>query len=259
MPIETIYLIYPYYENPSMLEKQVENWNSYSGLLGKKVHIILIDDASPNNPAEPIFKKVKHKKTLIRVKENIPWAQHHARNVGALEAGKLSKEENPWLFMSDMDILLNPETLYEMMEMEMDPRRFHTFERNFAGNVREPKYHCNTFLVKYDNYWAINGYDCDYCGTYGGDGPFLRQLDRVAPQLHHGFPSKHISQHVECTKKPILLWGYEPDMIADANTREWERYGDMKKKYRVLMGKKRREGDERSKDPIRWEYEVIEV
>lgn len=254
-----IVFIYPYYENPGMLERQVENWNSY-GRTGKNLHIILVDDGSPDNPALPIFENVKHKKNLFRIKENIPWGQHHARNVGAKEAGRLSGKQswNPWLFMSDIDIMVTPEAFYEICETEFDPRRYHTFERNFVGNVRDPKYHCNTFMVKHKNFWSINGYDCDYCGAYGGDGEFLRQLDRVAPHLHHGYPSKHIKQYVECNEKPITLWGYESDIVPDANTTEWPRKkSEFHNRYREVFDEKRLRGDMRSKNPIRWEYERL--
>lgn len=252
MPLDKLTLIYPYYENPSMLERQIDNWENYSGDVGKKCEFIIVDDGSPDNPAEPILQRLRHKKKLFRVKENIPWGQHHARNIGAKEAG------GGWMFMSDMDVILTPQAAFEILnEMNPDERRYHTFERKFIGNIREPKYHCNTFLVTYDNYWAVNGYDCDYCGTYGGDGPFLRQLDTIAPQLHHGPKERHLKKGTEISGKNITLWGYEPDIIADANTRDWDRYGDMKVKYRSIMSQKRLHGDERSKDPIRWEYERV--
>lgn len=255
-----IYIIYPYYDNPKMLEIQVENWQRYSGDLQSRITFMLIDDCSPNHPAEPIFKELRHRKLLYRVTKNVPWAQHHARNVGAHEA----KGDNPWLFMSDMDIVLTPEACNEMVEKCINgvdgAKRFHTFERSYVGNVREPKYHCNTFLVKKRNYWAINGYDVDYCGAYGGDGRFLQQLHQVAPQLHHGFGSKHLKSHVQCTEDPITLWGYELEACEDANTREWGRKNsEFHKKYRDILSEKRAKGDERSLNPIRYPYEQIVI
>lgn len=249
-----LYIIYPFYENPRMLELQVENWERYSGKLQDRITFILIDDCSPNSPAEPIFSKLRHRKMLFRVTENIPWAQHHARNVGAFEA----EGDNPWLFMSDMDIILTPEACNGMLETCTDPTRYHTFEREFVGAERPPKYHCNTFLVKKKRYWEVNGYDVDYCGAYGGDGRFLQQLNQVAPHLHHGFPSKHLKQNVECTGVPITVYGHELDVCEDANTREWGRKNtEFHEKYRKILSKKRAAGDERSKNPIRYPYERI--
>jgi glycosyltransferase involved in cell wall biosynthesis len=250
--IDMLSIIIPYYENPHMLRRQVDNWNNYSGNLGKSVEFIIIDDASPNHPAEPILQELRHKKRLYRVEENIPWGQHHARNIGAHEA------ETEWLFMSDMDIILTSSAAFEIInELNPDPRRYHTFSRKFIGNIREPKYHCNTFLVRKENYWSINGYDCDFCGTYGGDGEFLRQLNIIAPQLHHGDKEKHLKPNTELSGRKVTLWGYEPDIIPDANTKDWNRYGDMKTKYREIFDAKRKAGDMRSKNPIRWDYKRV--
>ena len=62
--ISTVRMIYPYYENPQMLERQVENWNRYAGDLRDAIRIILIDDGSKKYPAEPIFKHCKAPKRL---------------------------------------------------------------------------------------------------------------------------------------------------------------------------------------------------
>lgn len=249
------YIIYPYYDNPKMLERQVENWNRYSGALQAKVTFILVDDASPNHPALPIFKNLRHRKRLFRVLENVPWAQHHARNIGAHEVAG----DNPWLMMSDMDIIITPEAMNDIVEKAVNPARYHTFDRHFVGNEHEPKYHCNTFLVKKKNYWAVNGYDCDFCGGYGGDGEFLRQLSVVAPQIHHGSHSKHLKHYVECTDDPIVLWGCEYN-IEDANTKEFGRKGtEYQDRYKKIFNEKRARGDMRSKDPIRWPYEEITI
>lgn len=253
-----IYIIYPYYDNPKMLEIQVENWNRYSGDLQDRITFLLVDDASPNHPAKPIFDELRHRKMLFRVLENIPWNQHHARNIGAHEA----KGDNPWLFMSDMDIVLTPEACNDMVEKAIGhvdaEKRYHTFDRHYIGDIAEPKYHCNTFLVKKRAYWAVNGYDVDYAGMYGGDGRFLQQLRQVAPHLHHGMPSKHIKQNVQCTEDPVILWGYETEACEDANTREWGRKNtEYHDNYRKKLGAKRAKGDERSINPIRYKYKQV--
>ena len=128
----------------------------------------------------------------------------------------------------------------------------------FVGGQHDPKMHCNTFLVKRKHYWAVGGYDCDYCGTYGGDGRFLAQLYDHAPQLHHGPSTRHVKGHTECTGEDIVLLGHETDVVEDANTREWGRKdSDMHRKYRKILAKKRASGDERSKEPLRWAYREI--
>lgn len=233
-----------------MLQRQVDNWNEYSDDLAAFAEWVLIDDGSPENPALPIFEKLRHEnKRLYRVKDNIPWAQHHARNVGAFEAS------GQWLFMSDMDIVLKPDVFADIMHQCTDKKRVHTFDRKFVGGIREDKYHCNTFLIDRNAYWEFNGYDVDFCGTYGGDMRFLRQVYAKYKQLHHGHKSKHHS--AETSGRIITLWGYEPDIVPDANTREWDRYGDMKLKYREIMKEKNKTGKIRSVNPIRYAYERV--
>lgn len=251
-----VYFIYPYYDNPKMLEKQIENWNRYKGDLRKKIEFIVVDDCSQNYPAEPIFKNLKGAKKLYRVTKNIPWGQHHARNVGAYSI----KDPEAWLFMSDMDIIFTPEEAYSLFEIYLDPCRYHTFERKFVGGNKAPKYHMNTFLVKHKNYWAVNGYDVDYCGTYGGDGEFLGQLHAIAPQLHHGHYSEHLKSGRDISGHIITLWGYERDIIPDANTSGGDRSrkeGKYRKLFIETRNRKKETGDLRSKNPVRWPYERI--
>lgn len=233
-------MIYPYYDNPKMLERQVENWNRYGGELRDRVRLLLIDDGSPKHPAFDILKHCKLPKKLYRVKKDIPWNQHGARNLGAYKA--CTAQENMWLFMSDMDILLTAEVAYDLFEKNLDPGRYHTFERAFLPDLTRRKTHCNTFMVKHSIYWAVNGYDEDYCGTYGGDGPFLRQMANLAPEQHHD---------------DILLYGVERDVIEDANTDLPRKEGQFGDEYRRRFDAKRKKGDERSRDVIRFEWEEI--
>lgn len=232
-----IKMIYPYYENPSMLNLQVRNWNSYSDDAKARTELFIVDDGSPDkDAAQSILKNCDLNYRLYRVIPNIPWNQHGARNLGAKEAGK------GWLYMSDMDILLPPKAIDTILDYPVQTDHHYTFDRVFANNSREPKYHCNTFLVHNTKYWEIGGYDEDYCGTYGGDGPFLRQLEVVASRHHINY---------------ITLVGHERDSINDANTTEWDRYGPMKDAYREKLKQKNKSGDIKAKNPIRFKWERI--
>jgi len=55
----TVRMIYPYYENPKMLERQVENWNRYAGELRGALRVILIDDGSTPLMLGPAHAKVE--------------------------------------------------------------------------------------------------------------------------------------------------------------------------------------------------------
>lgn len=196
-------LIVPYYKNPEMLRLQVENWNSYPADVAAQMNIVLIDDCSPV-PAEPIFRECTLKKALFRVEQDIPWNQHGARNLGAKVFGK----DQDWGLFTDMDCLLAPEEAAKLAKKKLDPVKYYTFERYYADG-RTPKVHVNTFLVQRAAYWKAGGYNEDFCGMYGGDAVFIRQMEEHVKRSH---------------LLDVAFVGYD-NYVEDANTREWGRQG----------------------------------
>lgn len=228
--------IYPYYENPGMLNMQLENWARFKGELKKTVRIIVVDDGSPKHPAADIVKDFNGPLRVYRINENIPWNQHGARNLGAKMAGK------GWLFFTDMDNILTGEAACAMLAKKLNPSVHYTFERVAAPLMEKKNSHCNTFLVRREHYWHVNGYDEDYCGTYGGDGQFLRQLEVIAP------PER---------MKGVAVIYYPRDVVPDASTTEWDRTGKMRQEYLRRLAEKRKTGDLRSKKPLRFTWEQV--
>lgn len=237
--------IYPYYNNPKMLEMQVENWSRLEGELRDAIRIIVVDDHSKVSPV-PILEKCKANVHCYRLAADWPWNMHEARNIGAKQASKFL--ENYWLFMSDIDIMLTPEMAYTMLSRELNPGRHYTFERVFAPDMIARKVHPNTFLVKHNVFWQVNGYDLDLTpiggGGYGGDNQFMRQIDAIAPRVH---------------MEDVVLIGYgrrerngEPT-LPDADTRDLDRE-EWAAKYREALARKKKSGDMRSKSPIRTAY-----
>jgi hypothetical protein len=240
--------VYPYFDNPGMLKLQVENWNRFDGELRDLIRIIIVDDHSAASPA-PILKKCRMAVHCYRLRERFPWNMHECRNIGAHEASTPS--ENHWLFMSDIDNMLTPEMAYTMLSKEPDPSHYYTMDRVFAPYMLEWKTHSNTFLVKYDVLWRVNGYDLDLNpiggGGYGGDGQFLRQLQAIAPRIH---------------RSDVALIGYgrswrdgQP-VIPDSDTRSLDR-AEWSEKYHLAVERKKQSGDLRSVRPIRTSYERI--
>lgn len=230
-------LIYPYYENPTMLEKQVEEWNSYSPTVKNNIEIILIDDCSPTYPAKEIFEKYTGKKRLYRVSVNIPWGQHHARNIGAKEA------DTKWLYMSDCDIIV-PKDMAEYLFNPMEPnsKNYYMFERKYAPDFSKSKVHPNTFLVTRENFWKTGGYHYRFVGTYGGDGALMKELDKVCPKVQ---------------LSSIILHGYERDVIKDANTNLGRKDSEYGKEYKKRVEQFKKEGSPKETNPIREAYERI--
>ena len=236
--MSSISVVFPYYENPMMLEHQLRHWAFMDESLRGNIELIIVDDGSPKFPAREVIEDsgLPFLGKLFRIQQNIPWNQHGARNLGAQQAS------NPWLFMTDIDIVIPQALIYRMVTIEPNHHHHFTFERKFAGGVRPDKVHCNTFLVRKDVYWQVGGYDEDYCGTYGGDGPFMRQLEAIAP-------------NILITGTPLI--GYERQVIGDANTTEWDRDGPMKEAYRNLLKQKNSTGNTKAKNPIRFDWERV--
>lgn len=246
-------LIYPHFENYEMLELQVANWNRYAGELASSCRLVVVDDHSKDEKrVREIFSKCVWKnRALYRLNERLPWNQHQARNIGAKEV--CTPEENYWLFLSDIDIVLTPEMAAQMLNRKLDAKHCYTMERTFAPEFTERKTHPNTFLMKHSVFWFVNGYDLDltggYGGGYGGDGAFSRQIFGIAPE-------KHLDD--------VVLVGYGrrsrdgqpalPD--ADTTSREYDR-AEWSRKYQERFREKRNRGDMRSKNPIRARYTKV--
>lgn len=246
--IEPCRLIYPYFDNPTMLKMQVENWNRFEGELRDAVRIIVIDDYSHKTKmAAPIMDDCKAPCMVYRLKQRIPWNMHQCRNIGAKVAGN----DDMWMFMSDIDIMLTPEMAYTMLTKKLDPLKHYTFERTFAPDFKDRKVHPNTFLVRRGAFWQVNGYDLDLTpvggGGYGGDNQFMRQLRVIAPEEHFD---------------DVVLIGYgrrsrdgEP-VIKDADTKTLDR-AEWHAQYVRALNRKKKSGDMRSIDPIRTPYERV--
>lgn len=239
-------LIYPYFDNPDMLELQVKNWNRYEGALRDAVRIIVVDDHSNLEPVG-ILKACKAPVHCYRLEKRIPWNQHQCRNIGAHLASK--RAENFWMFMSDIDIVLTPEMAFTMLSRDLDPGCYYTMERTFYPDLQFRKTHPNTFLVKRNAFWQVNGYDLDLIpvggGGYGGDTQFTKQLAGLVRHVH---------------MDEVVLVGYGrrtregAPAIPHADTTSLDR-AEWHQKYVAALQKKKASGDMRSVDPIRTGYE----
>ncbi len=229
-------MIYPYYDNPSMLRLQCDNWSMYTDGLKDEIELIIVDDGSTEYPAYDVLKSnpTGIKTRLFRVKEDIPWNQHGARNLGAKMA------EGEWLWMSDMDMVLPCESAEHLFK-NPDPDLHYVTRRIKITDLKEDGHHCNTFLVTREAYWKVGGYDEDYCGTYGGDGSLNRALCTVAKK----------------TLSEAFVYYYPRDVYTDAATQKYEREGYYKKEYRKRFDRKRAIGDIVPKNPIRFDWEEL--
>lgn len=174
-----ITLIIPYYNQPLMLERQVEEIRKYP----KGYKIIVVDDCShvPAKKYDGI--------DLYRIETDIPWNRGGARNLGVHVC------ETEWLIHVDIDHVLPAECAERLLEFIPDSEKWYRFERYRVGKADGTRRkdsipddceygkihpHIDSYLVTKLTYWKAGGYDERYSGCLGGGSPFLEQLSRTA-------------------------------------------------------------------------------
>jgi hypothetical protein len=158
-------LVYSYYNNNLCLERQLKLWTELPQELIRRIEFLLVDDGSPQ-PAM-VASDCLMNLTLVRIKEDIPWNQPGARNLG------LKLAEGEWAIASDIDHLFPGEGLSQILSMTKDPDSVYYFGRKREdGSAKHP--HPNSFLVHRKTFWKVGAYDEDFCGHHGKDDIFLR-------------------------------------------------------------------------------------
>lgn len=154
-----------YYENYSMLQKQIEMFSSYNADIKKYIEAVIVDDGSPTAPArfesDPGFPM-----SLYRMKKDIAWNQDACRNLAASQA------KGDWLLMTDMDHMIPESTIRHAISGNLNPAYIYTFARVTAPEMEPYKPHPNSYLMTKVLYEKIGGYDERFAGYYGSDGDF---------------------------------------------------------------------------------------
>jgi hypothetical protein len=196
-------LVYPYYDQPLMLERQIAAWTALASL---DVRVVVVDDCSTKFPAVDILKG-RFKDAfldLYRVDENIPWNVSGARNLGCTRYPG-------WTFVSDLDHLLYPEDAARLFaDLESTKNRHPSFSQfpglrfAFQPALVSLPYNrpltpvSSTLLFHSVTFHELGGYDEDYAGGYCyEDVDFLMRLRslttvvsrpdvtiRLAPHFH---------------------------------------------------------------------------
>jgi hypothetical protein len=243
--MRSVTLVYAYYDNPGMLSRQFEEWARIPAWERARTRVVVVDDGSPRWPAIDVSRPVSSSLpplSLYRVLEDLPWHQDGARNLGAHVAG------DGWLFLSDMDHVLPLESLQRLFKRADDPKAFYTFARTDAATglpmldrSGNPKPHPNSYAMTRELYWQAGGYDEDFCGVYGTDGAFRKQLLRVGYQRH--LPD-------------VTIVRYSREVIPDASTTTLDRkaYGGPANKAAAWL-RKRAAGRGRQIVTLNFEWE----
>lgn len=192
-----ITLAVTYYDQPLMLARQLREWAAYPEEVRRHFRFVIVDDGSSYAASDALldYSGLPVPLILYRIDIDISWNQHGARNLAAQES------PDPWLLMLDIDHVLTAENAERLVRFPraIMPYEFFRFPRERIGAADDTRVkdatlrgidptlsrvpvnpHCNSFLVSRGAYWRAGGYNEDFCGTYGGDTEFLRELRHVA-------------------------------------------------------------------------------
>jgi len=206
-------IVMPYYENPEMLLVHMDYWAQYTPDLSSRLEVIIVDDGSPNHPAEEVFSRVglpSFSLKLFRIQENIPWNHGGAKNLAMYHA-----QSSGWVLLTDIDHVFPVASVnYLLKKCTLHPDKIYQPERwNMQSRVeRTPIHrHIDSFIMTRQMFWKIGGYDEDLAGFWNGSPrPFRKE-------------SKRVSEWVDLDGPYLLRFGN--DVVGDANVTEWGRKG----------------------------------
>lgn len=169
-------LVLPYYENPGFLRQHLGWWATFPAHLRAQLSVIVVDDGSPDAPAESVLAEasIPIALRLFRVDVDVRWNWLAARNIGAHHAPE------GWLLLTDMDHVCPQTTAEALVSGAHDPGTIYGFSRiESTGTPIAP--HPNSWFLTREMFWTAGGYDETLSGYYGTDGEWRRRLAHTAP------------------------------------------------------------------------------
>jgi glycosyltransferase involved in cell wall biosynthesis len=165
-----IQFVYPYYENPKFFQTQLDTWCSYPTTLREKIEVIVVDDGSPDSPAEDVLRgqAFPYRLRLFRIEVDVRWNWLAARNIGMRHAAE------GWIVMTDMDHVIERDVALRLTTGQHDPNAIYIFSRR-EHNGKKIRPHPNSMLVTREMFWRIGGYDEALSGYYGTDVDWRRR------------------------------------------------------------------------------------
>ena len=157
-------MITTYFEDPyrlkDFIEKQFDE-TFYSEL-------IIVDDGSPLQPAEPIVKKYLDKNIrLFRVKDDIGFNSHGARNLA------MKHVETEWAYMTDIDrdLIGHFAPVIDRYVRSAEPNEY------FNTLIGRKQVTHNDYCVRTKDWWKSGGYDEEFVNWHFGDRIFIDRLN----------------------------------------------------------------------------------
>lgn len=178
----TFTLIFPYYENPTMLDRQFAHLAALPEDVRKHLHLIVVDDGSQKHPLREFTASVMQqlgllRAQLFRITVDVRWNWIAARNLA------VSKANTDWVLMTDIDHLVPEVTMRRIQEKKVSDRTVYRFSRKDLPDLTEYKPHPNSWLMTRAMFDRIGGYDERFSGFYGTDGEFRDRVRANAREI----------------------------------------------------------------------------
>lgn len=204
-------LIYPYYDNPSMLKVQLEHLARLPADVRERLHLIVVDDGSPRCPLKSYiwsapwniggsFGLASFRRFQILV--DVRWNWIAARNLA------MDRADTEWRLMTDIDHMVPEATFRRIMFGELETENAYRFSRVDAPDLTPYKPHPNSWLLTGKRFARAGGYDERFSGFYGSDGEWRDRLTAEAKEV---------------VLLPEVLIRYPREVISDASTTSYGR------------------------------------
>ena len=160
-----ITIITTYFEDPYRLKHYIEtefNEDIFD-------EFIVVDDGSPNNPAEPICRMYPEKNIrLFKVTEDIGFNSHGSRNLA------MKHVQTEWAMMIDIDRKgineLSP--VLDRYVRSASENEYFIFTIDETGETTH-----NDYCVRTESWWVSGGYDEEFVNMHFGDRLFIDRLN----------------------------------------------------------------------------------
>lgn len=200
-------LIFPYYENPAMFDRQLEHLASLPEDVRQHLALVVVDDGSPDHPLG-----IDHlarmqevglaRASLYRITVDVRWNWIACRNLA------VDRAPTVWVLMTDIDHLVPEETCRRIQEGRLKGSDIYRFSRVDAPALTPYKPHPNSWLMTVAMFADVGGYDERFSGLYGTDGMFRDRCTAAA-------------RHVVMLDEPLVRVPRE--VVPDASTTRYAR------------------------------------
>lgn len=166
-----ISIIYPCYNSQQMLSHALDVYRKYDARYLDVLEFLIVDDgSSPPLHVDGVGLNLKH----LRIKQDIPWNQGGAKNLGTVQAA------HDWLLYLDADRIVPPATLDHLFKSVTTGQYYLFAQTNHDGSWRGTKKPFGVLCVEREQMLRVKGFDERFCGAYGYEDQHLCKKLKVA-------------------------------------------------------------------------------